>query len=425
MNTSCLALGRLGPFVLAWTLLGGGCCSQGAIAQEPDPKLAKEIAGLRKALASSDFEERAEAAEALAKIGPPAKATLPDLFTAMLDASDYDPEIGSVGRSVSSAHFAILKIGSPHLIAECIAKLRTVGEGHLCEPFLASTLHDLYRPGIPEVDRMILDGMGDESKLVRIECVNLIIRRDVKVPGAIPLLIKILETNSGGDAAGALSRYGSEASAAIPILEKRYRDQGNPHSRRVMSLDALAHVGSDDRRIATLLHQAFKDQTRKDDRLREVAAHGLGISKYGAIARNYLVAHIVETAKSKAFREEEGAYHSMEMSLQALSKLPPDKASISAMIQVLDLSHGERVGHRQIRKVAMEIIAANGADADQAVPTLLAQIERHDVLLPQDALDPLRRILGERFESTLRMRAKVVADPVAIERYRHLGFDGE
>src|SRR5438128_2136774 len=76
-------------------------------AQEQDRVVETEIRELRKALLGDDMARREEAAIRLGKLGPKARAALPELFDAMIDELALLPKNPRGRQSINAAREAI------------------------------------------------------------------------------------------------------------------------------------------------------------------------------------------------------------------------------------------------------------------------------------------------------------------------------
>jgi HEAT repeat protein len=275
----------------------------------------------------------AGAAEALGRLGPKAKAAIPDLIYALNNRD-----------AVRETVFAALARVGPKDKAP-----------------IPDLIYALDREDSPRAKAI--------EALARVG------------PDAVPLLIEALSADYGEDdeftnrsyssgAAAALGKMGTRARAAIPALIKALQDQ--PEGLRRRAAEALGEMGPEAKTAVPALIQTLQNQ---EDRAREEAVEALG--KIGPEAAPAVPA-LVKLLKTKKAFVEEGSSEEERKKRQwwhddvrakaatALGRIGAEaKAAVPALVDALKEERNDIGGQ------AAEALGRFGPDAKEAMPALL------------------------------------------------------
>jgi hypothetical protein len=144
------------------------CCATGIVLAEPTPKFGDDLAALLKRLKSPFSNEVTTAARGIERLGPAAKAAVPDLNQALTKANFSDERIaiaralGAMGpaaeEAVPNIALALKRAGFPQERQALMKALAQIGPGaHLAVP----TLVDVMRTGLPDDARLAAEVLGE------------------------------------------------------------------------------------------------------------------------------------------------------------------------------------------------------------------------------------------------------------------------
>ncbi|MEM7234202.1 MAG: HEAT repeat domain-containing protein [Planctomycetota bacterium] len=190
------------------------------------------VPALRTELKSDDVRHRENAAYALGQIGSRAKSALPLL----LERLARDPS----ARVRKAAALSIGSIG--HSPLTCLPLLHHALEDRAKEVRIEAVagLGSFGEIGVP----FLVDALIHDREEVRIAAVGLLGQFGSKARGAVPALIRILESEPNattrGLAIATLGKIGPAAVAAVPLLLRR-ASSGGWHTRR-WAFEALGKI---------------------------------------------------------------------------------------------------------------------------------------------------------------------------------------
>ena len=190
----------------------------------------KGVAQWRESLRESDPQARREAAEALGKIGPRAKAALPELSAALKDSDDG-------------------------VRTQAVIALWAMGPD--------------ARPVVPDLAALL---RGDKISEVRLNAAGaLAVCGTARTWSPHSARLKDRDSSVRAAAAKALMKIGKPATGAVGALAEALKDKDG--SVRVAAAYALAEIGPDARAAVTALQTLARSKDRMDH---SAAAHALG-----------------------------------------------------------------------------------------------------------------------------------------------------
>jgi HEAT repeat protein len=236
----------------------------------------EKVEDLRKLLYNLDPAYRTKAANALAKLGPAAKAAVPDLLKVGLNPTD---ESSKAEFSSVAALRAVAAIG-PVAIPQALEAYKKADSGRR-GMLLAEVLGPLYREGDRTLEKLFLEGLTDRAETVRNGAIAACSSK-VPVKSAIPILVKIFEDEtvplaSRDNVAKSFQSFGRAAEAATPVLLRVLQDPKSGNAIRASAAEGLAGVGVHTVENANLMRRLLKDE-KQDVSVRGHATRALGRS---------------------------------------------------------------------------------------------------------------------------------------------------
>mgnify|MGYP005843081821 CR=1 FL=1 len=233
-----------------------GACQALAHLKRPSPEA---VEALRANLQHDDLWLRIEAAEALAKIGPPAFPALPDLLEMIARGPTAEDPRGMEQRYLSFAVFgrmlrrSIDEVDRELLYEAVIAALqnqdgRARGEiGHLYQKLS----YDEIKPLLPAIYRAVAEPAPSGIMFadgIRLAGLDLLAKHRIKE--GMPLCFEVLQINRWGKARRiprclkALEKYGAAAKPMLPRLKKLQKDLLAHRERRNLrkTIDQVAQL---------------------------------------------------------------------------------------------------------------------------------------------------------------------------------------
>lgn len=331
-----------------------------------------DVPGLLPGLESPEAPKRADAAEELGRIGPPAKAAIPALIKLLQD-KDADVRLASGGAlaSIDPKNAALLPAvtaelkGGPEQRKAAAEILGDLGPGGV--PALTDALKDAD-PGVRWSAAESLGRIGPASKSAVPALAAALEDKDIRsiaadalagigpdAKPAVPGLVKIIRTEKEPSlrhtAAVALVRIDkTQAGPAAPVLAEDLR---NPDGRaRHDAIMLLVSIGAEGKEATPLLIELLH---HKESYARHMAAHALGYGKDPRAAGPLL----------EAF-EKDPEIVVKNTAIQSLGLLGPDaKAAVPALeARLKDPDIGTRI-------CAAEAIWKINKDAVKAVPVIV------------------------------------------------------
>jgi len=149
----------------AWVFLS---CAAGSVLADPNPRLGEDLDALLKRLKSPFSNEVITAARGIERLGPAAKAAVPDLNHALAKANFSDERIaiaralGAMGpaaeEAVPNIALALRRAGFPQERQALMRALARIGPG---ARMAVPTLVDIMRSGLPDDARLAAEVLGE------------------------------------------------------------------------------------------------------------------------------------------------------------------------------------------------------------------------------------------------------------------------
>jgi HEAT repeat protein len=252
----------------------------------------EELAALVKQLRGTDTAAREKAAAALEKLGPDAKAAIPDLIAA-LKTED---------------------VTVPPLVVRVLAGMGSAAVGDLTEVLTdkQTRLHALRalkrigpdaRPAVSALTDVVKNDLAPFSPVCTEAC-EALGRIGPAAKEAVPVLIEAAKLKAAGNsvrlqATIALGRIGPAARAAVPVLIEAVKEPAHRGPVRWHAATALGQIGKDARDAIPALVEIVKDA--KAGPARVLAVEALG--QIGADPRGEAVDTLKDAAKDAALHD--------------------------------------------------------------------------------------------------------------------------
>lgn len=330
-----------------------------------------EVVRLRKLLKSDDPDQQAKAVIALGKLGPKAADAVPDLLRMY-----FDPNLKGPVRDDILIHIALDDIG--HGASPEYARILRKGTDEQKADIL-NLLLTFYRPGHETLDAAILDCLVDSGPdFERIRAMTIaLVGAKARIKSGVDTIIK-----AAGDPAWeqwssivgvALENLGPDAKAALPALERAFRNPKKSPAIRRDFIGALAAVGKNDGKTFRLIRQILLDPD-ETVLVRYYAARGIGTSKFGQQAIADLVAIAGQVHPENPKETDLQLWRGLRVNaVESIAQLQPDKSALPALLSLLKQKE-DGVKQRGYA-VALTAVAKIGPDAKEAVPELLKLID--------------------------------------------------
>ena len=260
---------------------------------EIDPNVRVAVPVLLKMLEDELRHRRSRAAAALGKIGPDVEAAVsafidaskdkrthvwgnyalfkiasrPDTIPALIEA--MGDENGDVREEAADA---LGRIG-PDARAAVPALTKALSDEHEGVRYYAALALAAIGPDAGAAVPALIRALRDEKDFVRWKAARALGRIGPDAEAAIPAVIEMLDAGDGPDrwvAAEALAEIGPDAEAAVPALTKALED--DDEDVRGATAKALGAIGPDAKAAVPALTEALKDE---DERVRKEAAEAL------------------------------------------------------------------------------------------------------------------------------------------------------
>ncbi|HEX7896905.1 MAG TPA: HEAT repeat domain-containing protein [Planctomycetota bacterium] len=326
---------------------------------------------------------RADAAEELSRIGPPAKAAVPALVKLL---KDKDVDV----RLAAASALAAIEPGNAAILPAVVAELK--GEQRKTA---AEVLGDLGAPGVPA----LIDALKDADAGVRWSAAESLGRIGVAAKAAVPALTAALDDKEVRSiAADALAAMGPEAKPAIPGLVKIIRTEKDRPLRYTAGV-ALFRI---DKASAGPASPLLAEELRNPDgRARHDAITLLvSIGPAGQEATPVLI----EMLKDKASYARHMASHALGYGR--------DPRAAAPLLEAF-----EKDAEIVVRNTAIQSLGLLGPDAKAAVPALEARLKDPDVGTRLSAAEALWRINKDAAKAV-----PVIVDGLKSEKDWYVGF---
>jgi HEAT repeat protein len=330
------------------------------------------VAALRVKLADIGPAVRVQTAQALASVGPRARAAAPELMMILQDADESVRceaaaalgRIGEAGPEALAALTALLRDGSAALrmaAARALGQLQKAAAP--AAPALASALRDpdeavqkvaaeaIARIGTMPEEAMdtLVGGLSNPDNLVRLSTARALGAIGTVAAKAAPALVKALADSNDAvraEAVEALGKLGpAAAEAAVPRIVRALRDPDSWVS--ALAAEALGQMGESAEEAVPALIRALR---HVNARVRANAAEALG--KLGSAAA------AARTALLGTCGDDDGGVRSQ--AVRALGALGPEPAAVPAVRQAF------HDADPHVRAAAVEAVGL-WSEADEAL----------------------------------------------------------
>lgn len=307
-----------------------------------------DVPGLLEALVRSEGARRADAAEELGRIGPPAKAAVPELVKSLQDR-DADVRLAAAGALAS------IDPGNPAILPALEGELKA---GPDQRKSTAEILGDLGAVGVPGLS----GALKDPDAGVRWAAAESLGRIGPAAKSAVPALAAALEDKEiRSIVADALAGIGPEAKPAVPGLVQIVRNEKEPSLRYTAGVALVRIDKSSAGPAAPILAEALRNP---DGRFRHDAVMLLvAIGPAGKEATPVLTEMLLKDKQSYA---RQLAAHSLGY--------VRDPRAVPALLEAFEKD--PEVG---VRNTAVISLGLMGPDAMTAVPGLEARLKDADV----------------------------------------------
>jgi HEAT repeat protein len=336
----------------------------------------EDVPGLLTGLENPDASRRADAAEDLGRIGPPAKAALPALVRRLQDA---DPQV----RIASAAAIASIDPKHPDVLPAALAEMKGAAEQRR---MAADLLGDLGAVAVPA----LAGALKDADANVRWAAAESLGRIGPSAKAAVTDLAAVLaDKEIRSIAADALGSIGKEAKPAVPALVRIVKEEKEPSLRMTAGV-ALARI---DPPSAGPAAPIFAEALRHPDgRVRHDAS--IMLRELGPAGRE-ATPILAELLRDKAQYARQIAANAVCYSR--------DPQAVPALVQALDDAE------ISVRSTAAMALGFVGPDATAAIPALQAKLKDADIGTRIVSAEALWKITKDE-ERTV---------PVLIEALRH------
>jgi HEAT repeat protein len=379
------------------------------------------VPGLVAALKHDDARVRAEAAEDLGQLSPPATAAVLDLRAALADRDGYvrvfaaealariEPDneqtvpvllagLDAKQRGVCAAAVSALLARHervPGLVTRLVTLLREDADAYT-RTVTAFALGRLAREGGPAGSRGdVVKALGqalrqDEDGEVRRRAAGALLSFGPDARPAVPELRAALQDRSedvAGSAASVLSRLGDDGSSALAeaLGEKNCPVRG-------LIADLLGDLGPHSKALAPVLTKALEDD---DASVRYLAAEAiLRIDR--PVGARLGVPVLARLAADKS-------YDAREYVIEFLGEIGADaRAAVPTLIEIL-----KEPGKAKYRRYAAEALGRIGPDARAAVPALIEALDSNTASVVDRSVEALGRIGPDARAALPALRARL------------------
>jgi len=336
-----------------------------------------DVPGLLTGLENSDAARRADAAEDLGRIGPPAKAAVPALARRLKDA---DPQV----RIASAAAIASIDPKNPDVLPAALAELKGAAEQRRVA---ADLLGDLGAVSVPTLS----GALKDVDANVRWAAAESLGRIGPAAKAAVTdLAAALADKEIRSIAADALGSIGKEAKAGVPGLVQIVREEKDPSLRMTAGV-ALARI---DPSAAGPAAPLFAEALRNPDgRVRHDAT--IMLQMLGPAGRE------ATPILTELLREKAQYMRQIAANAVCYSR---DPRAVPALVEAL-----EKDAEVSVRSTAAMALGFVGPDAKAAVPALEGKLKDADIGTRIVSAEALWKITKDE-ERTV---------PVLIEALRH------
>jgi HEAT repeat protein len=350
---------------------------KGATTDEVEPGTAEWVDALRKNLYSPDASLRRRSAEEISKIGPAARAAIPDLVSAILR------------NDTSLAGHALIGIGRESIPAVLDALAAAKDNSNARSSFYF-VLGSLYKEGDAEIERVICRAIKEERPdTLRCSAMSWshengpISTGRPPVQGAARMLIEVLrDSNEPVDmrdwAALNVGYFGAEARPILPLLRQTFDDPKAGEDSRRFALLSIGRLNVDDRGTAQFLRTVFKNE-KEPSKIRGDAVECLGRSRFTSIATD----DMLELLRKRPDGRLDYLYDQTVASLMKID-LPKDAASL-----LVDLIEDDRFQFRGPGRIALvQAVGRIGPSAKAEISRLMAKLKEDPYSLSERGLEP-------------------------------------
>jgi predicted Zn finger-like uncharacterized protein len=300
----------------------------------------------------NDDLTRKLAVEALNKIGPPEKADLTALTTAL---QDLHPELRSYAARALGQLGADARPAVPALLKAARDRESSVRQS------VVRALGNFGTEAKDAILQVIAEALKDSDRDTRRAAGDALASLGVLGVNELPMvrdLLKHQDTEIRSSAARALGQMGKAAKPAVPALVAAFKDSDK--SVRKPVVEALAVIGGSPKELVPILAEVVTDT---DKALSKSAA--LALAKFGADAKE--AAPALATVLSDPDKELR------KSAAVALGKMGADaKSAVSALADCL------KDEDRDFRLQVIATLGAIGPDAKAAVPALIQVFESRE-----------------------------------------------
>lgn len=358
------AIARDAPVAVASVLiaLSGALFAQQPTGEAHEDRIhCRDIQLLRTSLREGDSPERARVIDRVASCRGMESFIVPVLIDDLIDLSN---------RNYQGAQQALAKMDREAVLMACVKRLETAVGVQRSRLYL-TILRDTLDPNSKESESRLCFGLRDSEPTVRSLSGAMIGQRKGPVfKSLLPTLLEVVKTEKDSDALGgiltALCVYGTEASPAIPFVDRVLRTKQSDVNLRRPAVQAIASIGRDKAAIVDILRDILRNE-REDCFVRIDAAIGLRVMKYGHEALPDLF-RVLDSCVASGLCPKCGPELQLR-GAETLRLLRPGPQAVKRISGLLTRTAelDNPVGSREFIATLKEI----GADAEPEIPAIL------------------------------------------------------